>query len=137
MAKKHGKDTVVKVDGDDLSVYTNTSEFKPTTDTEDTTTYGADGHVYDAGLTDGEFSMGGFYDSTAATGPRAVLQPLKGAAAKVPVIRQPEGTGSGLPQDSFTGVMTSYVETNPVEGYIKWTASFKISGDVNSTAQSA
>lgn len=132
----HGKNTVVKVNGQDLSAFTNTSEFNPTRDTHDVTCYGADGHEFDEGLTNGTFTMGGIYDSTETTGPRAVLKPLtKPGAGKVPVIRQPEGEGSGLPQDSFTGVVTSYKETNPVADMIAWTADFQISGSVDDTPQ--
>lgn len=134
MAFIHGKDTVVKVGANDLSTYTSTSEFTRSTDSHDNTTYGQDGHVYGAGLTDGTFTMGGKYDSTAGTGPRAVLNALIGAAPAT-VIRQPEGTGTGKPQDSFSGLLTSYVETNPVADYVQWQAEFQISGDVTSTAQ--
>jgi hypothetical protein len=136
MTKIHGKDTVVTVDGDDLSTYTKTSEFTRAADSHDNTTYGEDGHVYDPGLTDGTFTMGGVYDSTAGTGPRAVLNPLVGADA-VTVVRRPEGTGSGLPQDEFDGLLTKYTETNPVADYVAWTAEFQISGTVDSAAQSA
>lgn len=135
MAFKHGKDTVVDVDGNDLSAFTNTSEFSPSTDSHDVTTYGKDGHVYEGGLTDGTFTMGGTYDD-GGSGPRGVLLALKGTSSKVTVIRQPEGAGSGLPQDSFDGLLTSYVETNPVADMIAWSAEFQISGDVDSSDQS-
>jgi hypothetical protein len=136
MARVHGKKTVVTVDGDDLSVYTDNSEFKLNPDDHDVTTYGKDGHVHDRGLTGGTFTMGGIYDSTAATGPRAVLEPLASSGV-VTVIRQPEGAGAGLPQDSFSGLLTSYTETSPVNDYVRWAAEFKISDTVDSTAQSA
>lgn len=135
MAKQHGKDTVVKVDSTDLSTYCNTSELNRTADTHDVTGYGADAHAKSGGLLDGTFSMGGVYDTTAATGPRAKLEPLLGTS--VAIVRQPEGTGSGLPQDAFNGVMNSYVETNPVADMVTWSAEFEINGDVNSAAQSA
>lgn len=135
MAKVHGRKTVVTVDGNDLSQYTNQSEFNRSADSHDTTTYGATGHTYSPGLTDGTFTMSGFYDSTESTGPRAVLQPLLGAEA-VEVVRQPEGAGSGLPQDTFFGLLTSYTETNPVADMVTWSAEFQISGAVDSTAQS-
>jgi hypothetical protein len=136
MSFVHGKNTFVSVDGDDLSAFTKTSEFTRSADSHDNTTYGEDGHVYDPGLTDGTFTMGGSYDNTAGTGPRAVLNPLVGAD-KVTVIRQPEGTGSGLPQDEFDGLLTKYTETNPVADYVQWAAEFQISGTVDSAAQSA
>lgn len=137
MAKVHGKNMVITVDSDDLSQYTNTSEFNPTTDEHDTTTYGSDGHTFSGGLTNGTFTMAGFYDSTASTGPRAVLLPIQAAGTAVTVVRQPEGTGSSLPQDSFSGLLTSYTESAPVADYVAWSATFRISGDVDSSAQSA
>lgn len=130
----HGKNTVVKVSTNDLSTYTTTSEFEQTGDSHDVTVYGAGGHVYAAGLTDGKFTMEGVYDTTATTGPRAVLKPLIGAAA-VTVVRQPEGAGTGKAQDSFSGLCTSYKESSPVADMVKWSAEFRISGDVDSTAQ--
>ena len=36
---------------------------------------------------------------------------------------RPEGTGSGLPQDSFLAVITGYEETAPVAGYRLWVLS--------------
>jgi hypothetical protein len=137
MAKVHSKRTVVTVDGDDLSQYTNTSEYTRTGDEHDTTTYGPDdARTFDKGLTNGQFTMGGFYDSTASTGPRAVLDPLVDSGA-VTVVRRPQGTGAGLPQDSFSGLCTEYKESSPVADYITWTATFRISGVVNSAAQGA
>lgn len=135
MALVHSKNTVVTVDADDLSAYTNTSQFNPTTDEHDVTTYGQDGHVFAGGLTNGQFTMGGFYDSTASTGPRAVLQPIQAAGTAVTVVRRPQGTGAGLPQDSFSGLLTSYTESAPVADYQAWQATFRVSGDVNSAAQ--
>ena len=137
MAFIHGKNTVVKVATKDLSAYTDSSEFNRSGDSHDTTTYAAattgGAHVYEGGLTDSKFKMSGTYDSTAVTGPRAALNPL--LATTVAVIRMPEGTGTGKPQDSFNAVLTGYVETNAVADMIKWSAEFQVSGAVNMTAQ--
>jgi len=133
MAFFHGKGTVVNVDGNDLSAFTSSSEFDQSADTHDVTAYGDDNRAYIAGLIDGTFSMEGHYDDGAA-GPRAILQPLLGAAA-VTVLRQPEGVGTGLAQDSFSGVLTSYNESAPVDDKISWSAEFQISGAVTSTDQ--
>jgi hypothetical protein len=134
MAKKHGKDTVIKLNSVDLSAFCNTSEFTRTADSHDTTTYGADAHGYDGGLTDAKATIGGMYDDS-ATGPRATIEPLIGT--KVPYIRQPEGAGSGLAQDSCTVLVVSYVESSPVADMVTWSAELQVSGDVDSTDQSA
>jgi hypothetical protein len=133
MAFKHSKDTIIKVATKDLSAYTDSSELNQSADKHDVTTYGNQSHRKAGGLLDGTFKMSGTYDTTAVTGPRAALKPLLGTT--VAVIRQPEGTLSGKPQDSFNAVMTGYVETNPVADMIKWSAEFDIDGDVNSAAQ--
>lgn len=135
MAHKHGKDTVLKVNSNDISQYTTESELSETTDTHESTTYGADDHGFDPGLNNGTFTCSGIYDSTASTGPRAVFKAVKALNAAVTVLRQDEGTGSGKPQDSFSGILTSYVQTNPVADMIKWKADFQITGAVNSAAQ--
>ena len=136
MAFIHGKNTFISVDDNDLSAYTNQSELNRTADSHDVTTYGKDSHVYQAGLKDGTASISGIYDSTASTGPRAVLEPLIGAAA-VTLIRQPEGAGSSLPQDSVDVIVTKYTETAPVADMATWSADLQLAGDVDSTAQSA
>lgn len=133
MSTIHGKNAKVTVDGDDLSPFTNSTEFKPSVDSHDTTCYGATGHVYAAGLTDGTFTIKGVYDD-GATGPEAVLLPLLGGA-NVPVVYQPEGTGTGKPTRTFDAQITSYEESAPVAEMIAWTAEFQISGAVVATTQ--
>lgn len=131
----HGKDTVVKLDDNDLSAYTNTSTIEETADSHDVTCYGEDNHVYFGGLKDGTASLSGIYDNTASTGPRAVIQPLIGTV--VTLIRQPEGAGSGKPQDSVSVLVTKYNETNPVADMVTWSCDLQLSGAVDSTAQSS
>jgi hypothetical protein len=129
----HGKDTFVSLDGDNLSAFSNTSELVRTGDSHDVTTFGQDAHVYNGGLTDGTSTLAGIYDSTALTGPRAVIEPLIGTV--VVLIRQPEGAGSGLPQDEVNVLVTSYTETNPVADMVTWAVELQLSGAVDSAAQ--
>jgi hypothetical protein len=117
MAKTHSKRTVIIVAGNDISTFCTDSTCEQSSGTEDTTTYGKDAVVKDPTLLDGVFSCSGKYDD-AVTGPRRVLKPLVGT--KVAVLYRPEGTGSGLPQDSFSAVITKYTETAPVAGYRAW-----------------
>jgi hypothetical protein len=99
------------------------------------TTYGADDEVNQSGLKKGDFTCGGWYDTTAATGPAAVLEPLVGGA-NVTIVRQPQGTGAGKPQQSFSATVDEYVETSPANDYVTWTASFTRSGPIDDTPQS-
>lgn len=133
MANSHGKKTVILLNSSDLSQYCDSSEHHKKPDVHDVTTYGSDAHKKAGGLLDGSGSIGGLYDTTASTGPRAVINPLVGT--NVTYVRRPEGTGSGLPQDSVTVLVGEYVETSPVADYVRWTLALEYSGDINSTPQ--
>lgn len=133
MAFVHGKDTKVTLATKDLSAFTNTSALTRTADSHDVTTYGKASHVYAGGLLDGTASMGGIYDSTAVTGPRAAIEPLIGTV--VTLVRQPEGLGTGKPTDTVQVLVTQYVETNPVADMVTWTCELQLAGDVASTTQ--
>jgi hypothetical protein len=133
MSFVHGKNTYISLNGADLSQYTDTSDFKRGSDEHDLTTYGKTAHVVGGGLLNGSASMGGTYDNTAGTGPRAVIRPLIGQT--VTLIRRTEGTGSGKPQDSVSVLVKNYVETNPVADYVKWSCEMTLSDTVTSTTQ--
>lgn len=132
MAFVHGKDTYISLNAVDLSAFTNTSELGRTADSHDVTTYGKSSHVYVGGLLDGKASMGGIYDN-GATGPRDVIEPLIGT--NVTLVRRPEGTGSGKPQDSVSVLVMGYVETNPVADMVTWSAELQLSDEITSTNQ--
>lgn len=133
MARKHSKLTVILIDGNDVSSFCKDSNCEQGAGTEDNTTYGKNAEVHDPTLLTGEFACSGSYDD-GVTGPRAVLKPLVGT--KVNVKYRPEGTGSGLPQDSFDAVITKYTETAPVGGYRMWSLETKPSDEWDSTDQS-
>ena len=133
MARKHSTLTVILVDDEtDVGRWCNDSTVEKNAGTEDTTLYGDQAIVKDALLPSGTCSFGGKYDSDAA-GPRAVLMPLVGT--KVNIKYRPEGTGTGLPQDSFDAVITKYNETAPIGGYRAWTCETEPSGEWNQDPQ--
>ena len=133
MSRTHGKVTVVKINGVDLSQYSNNSQIEITADTTDVTTYGKNSHVFQGGLKNGKATISGFYDTTASTGPRALLLPLVGSNATL--VHRAEGTGAGLPQDSVDVVVEKYTQTSPVADYVTWAVDLQFSDDVNSAAQ--
>lgn len=133
MATSHGKKTVVILNGVNLSQYTNTSTVEITPDMHDVTTYGSDWHLFVGGLLTGNFTLGGFYDTTAVTGPRAVMLPLVGQT--VTFIHRPEGTGSGLPQDSCSVVVGKYTQTHPTADMVTWALELQGATAVVSTPQ--
>lgn len=132
MARAHGKDTFVSVNGNDLSVYTKTSTFEKNPDIHETTGYRTDDATYRGGIRRGTFTMGGNYDIEVG-GPGNILRPLEGTTA--PIIRQIAGPGSGLPQDSFSAVLGKYTETAPVDDLVSWSLDTTITGPVVPTTQ--
>lgn len=132
MAFVHGKNTYIELDSNDLSTFVNTSEITREADEHDVTTYGREAHDFAGGLATGSATMSGTYDN-GTTGPRAVVDPLLGT--KVTLIRRPEGTGSGLPQDSITVLVRNYVETNPVADMVAWSCEMRLSSVVDTTPQ--
>lgn len=132
MAFVHGKNTVITLNSVDLSAYTNTSTFTRGADSHDTTTYGKNDHCFSGGLGNNTASMGGIYDN-GSSGPRDTIEPLVGTV--VTLTRKPEGTGSGLPLDSVSVLVTSYVETSPVADMVSWSCEMQCSDAVTSTNQ--
>jgi hypothetical protein len=134
MAFVHGKNTYVSLDGDDLSAFTNSTDFERNADEHDVTTYGQNAHVLVGGLLGGSCSISGVYDN-GATGPRKTIEPLIGTV--VGLVHRPEGTGSGKPEDTVDVLVKSYKESNPVADMVQWSADLSLSGDVVTAAQGA
>lgn len=135
MAFVAAKGVVVTIDGDDLSTYSNSVTFTRTADALDVTTFGHNSKVYISGLKDGTGSFEGIYDSTAMTGPGAVLRPLVGGLA-VTLVYRPEGTGTTKPEAEVDVIVTSYEESAAVAETISWTCEFQMSDDIDDTPQS-
>jgi hypothetical protein len=132
MAFVHGKTTKILVATKDISPFTKTSSLEIDGDVHDTSGYGVTAHTKAGGLLDGKFTCGGTYDNTVSVGPRNALLALVATACAI--VRNVEGTGSGKPNDAFTGVLSKYTETNPVDDMVTWAAEFEISGAVVTTA---
>lgn len=133
MATAKAKSTFVSIAAIDISAYCDSNEHHVKPDIVDKTTYGQDAHVKEGTLLDGNGSIGGIYDTSLVSGPRAVLQSLVGQT--VAYVRRPEGTGSGKPQDAVNVVVGEYVETSPVGEIVRWTCALEYSGSVDSTPQ--
>lgn len=133
MAEVHNKNTVVLLDGDNISTFLNDSDWTRSPDSHDLTTYGKSDHVHKGGLGDGSTDLSGKYDDSATDSPRAIIEPLVGT--NVTLIYRPEGTGSGLPQRSVDVLVGEYKETGPVANYRMWTCKLEHSDAVTLTTQ--
>ena len=132
MAFVHGRHTFISLGGQDLSGPTNTSQLDQESDEHDVTGYGVDDYVVEGGLLKGAFTMGGTYDS-GPTGPKAVIEPMIGTV--VELIRRPEGTGPGKPEETVNVLVKKYTETNPVAGMVTWQCDMTKSGPKVTTTQ--
>lgn len=129
----HSKGAVITINAQSLTAYANNIEWARTADSHDVTTFGKNDHVFMGGLGNGTATVTGFYDSTAVTGPRGILEPLIGTV--VGMIYRPEGTGTGKPEDSVNVLVTGYTESVPVADMITWQCSLQLSDAVVTSAQ--
>lgn len=130
----HGKDTVLKVDGVNISHATKTSTLELNPDIHDISGYGVSAKRKRGGLTDGTFTASGWYDTVEMAKP-TWLRTRSGE--RVPVVRQLLGQGATLPQDSFQAIIGKYSETAPVDDIVSWACDFAIDGPVDFTPQAA
>lgn len=135
MGSQHGKATIITCD-DNVLTGCNTSMLSRSHGVSDTTAYGADDEGQTASLGKHQFTAAGWYDKTASTGNRAILQPLADSGETVEWTRSPEGTGSGLPLETFNGFISKYDETSPAKDITTWTLTVEIDGGITTTSQS-
>lgn len=135
MATAHGKLTQITVATRDISPYCKNSSLERNAATHDTTGYAptGDAQTFAGGLRNATFSCSGVYDNTVSVGPRLVLNGLEGTT--MAIIRKVEGAGTGKPNDAFSGILTKYVETNPHDDIVTWSADFQVTGVITSTTQ--
>jgi predicted acyl esterase len=131
-ASSHGSKAALSIAGSAIGPWTTNSELKRAADASETTAYGAEGHEYadDEGLKAHTFTCSGWYDKTATTGTEAVLGGQEGR--NLAVVWGPEGSAQGTPRHTFTGHLDDFTMTAPVTEIVKWSASFKVSGEVTS-----
>jgi len=130
----HGKKTVIKVGTKDCSVWIKTSTIEKNPDVHDYTGYGVDDKLKVGGLRENAFSMSGWYDLTATDGPGTVLDDHVGET--VAIVRNIQGTGTGLPSQAFNAVLGKYTETSPCDDIVTWAIDCAVSGPVVKTVQS-
>jgi hypothetical protein len=132
----HGKDTYFALEDAagstlrDLSVYLDSVEFNQENDTHDNTTFGAEGHTFAGGLTNGTISLTGLWDKTASTGSHTVLQSLIGHEVPVGFEYGEEGNTAGMVKLSGECLLESYSQSSPVADLVKFNATLRISGPV-------
>ena len=94
------------------------------------TALGDSGARFIPGLQDGVFSLSGLFDSTASTGPDAVLGGLRSHDAAVGFEYGPEGTAAGAVKYSGQCWVVSYELRSRVGRLVEWGASLQVDGVV-------
>lgn len=136
MAFVHGKGFAFKVDDSagvlqTLTAYLDSVEWNESVDTAETTTAGAEAKTYLSGQSDTTVSISGKFDSTASTGPDAVLRGLRGLETTSTIEYGPEGGTTGKVKKSAEAFLTSYVCSSPVGDVVTFTADFQVTGAVS------
>ncbi len=125
----HGKGQVFLFATHDLSAYLNNVAYKRSADSHDVTTFGATGHAFQGGLTNGTYTLTGTYDNGASNTPKTLIEAALGGALQAVDYRE-AGTATGRTTSTANALVTAYEESGPVADMISWTATLQISGAV-------
>ena len=94
------------------------------------TALGDSGARFIPGLQDVAFSLSGLFDSTATSGPDAVLGDLRSHTAAVSFEYAPHGTATGAVKYGGKCWVVSYELRSRVGRLVEWTASLQVDGVV-------
>lgn len=99
------------------------------------TTFGVAGQakVFIRGLNDFPFTIKGWFDPTATTGPDAVLSGLRTATTASTFIYGPQGTTAGFVKYTGSCFLTDYKLSSPVANAVSYQASFQSTGPLTRT----
>lgn len=129
----HGRLTVLTVATLDISTSTKTSTFSGSADTHDTSGYGLTNRTKVGGLIDGKFTASGAYDIGTVTGTGLVMEGKEGVTQAIN--RKVAGTGTGKPQEAFSGILSKFDVSDPVDDIVTWAAEWEVTGVVNRAVQ--
>lgn len=98
----------------------------------ETTTFGVTGQAktYIRGLNDAPFTLSGFWDQTATTGPDVVLSGLRTATTASAYAWSPLGTTAGYAKYTGNAFVTDYKVSSPVNNVVSFTATLQTTGPV-------
>lgn len=138
MAFTHGKNAVFAVDDSGgtlrtISQYVDNVQGLPGgRNLSEVTAFGDGGTKSIPGLQNVAFTVSGHFDSTATTGPNAVLNSLRTASATASFEYGPEGSTTGKVKFSGECWLTEYTVDSAVAEKVSFSASFQVDGTVTS-----
>ena len=130
MATIHGKNSYFSVGGSSLTSYLTDISMDRPVDMAESTVMGLSSKTYVSGMKDATLSISGRYDSTAASGPDAILNGIVGGATASAFEYGPEGNGTAKVKYSGSAFLTSYNVSSPVGDVVAFSAEFQCTGDV-------
>lgn len=131
MANAFGSNSDITVNSQVITPYVKTADFNRSRAVLDVTTksggtgFGA-GVTKRGGLTDGTFVITGLWDDTVTVGSETVLSAAFLAGTNITSIFSPDGTKTY----TFSGVVSQYDESSPVDDMVAFTCTIDISGAV-------
>lgn len=116
MAFGGGTDTVLLINGYNLTSYFNASSPNATAGAYETSTYGVGSKTYIGGLKDARWSLGGFFDGAIAAVDE-ILAAALGVASGI-ATWFPQGDALGTAGRGISGHVVSHGSTSPVDGVV-------------------
>lgn len=133
----HGKDSYFALEDSagatlrDISPYTNSVQYSRQNDTSDTTTFGAEGHTFITGLTNGKITLAGLWDKTATVGSATIFDALVDLDTPTLTFNYgPEGNTAGQVKYSGECILESVDYSAPVGDIVTYSAVLQITGTV-------
>ena len=127
---RHGKRTVVLLNGTDMSPFLNEATQTQEIETAETTTFADDDKTYITGLGDGTISTSGLFDSTAGASNDVLTGIIAQEDNTFTVL--PEGATAGSRSIIANGQMTSYEVSSPVGDVVAISAEVQADGGLYS-----
>jgi hypothetical protein len=128
---RHGKNTLVLLDGYDVSSYFKESTTSRSIETSETTSFGSSAKTYIVGLKDGTLSLSGMFDgSTNAID--SIFNTITGSATDSIVTVGLEGSTIGTMAHMVGVQEISYEVTSPVADVVTVSAEFQANGGLDS-----
>jgi hypothetical protein len=123
---RHGKRTVVLMNGTDMSPFLNEATETQTIETAETTTFSDSDKTYITGLADGTVSTSGLFDSSAGASNDVLTGAIGQEDNTFTVL--PEGATAGARSVIANGQLTSYDVTSPVADVVSISAEIQADG---------
>ena len=123
---RHGKRTVVLMNGTDMSPFLNEATQTQSIETAETTTFADSDKTYVTGLGDGTISTSGLFDSTAGASNDVMTGALGQEDNTFTVL--PEGATAGARSIIANGQLTSYDVSSPVADVVSISAEIQADG---------